>query len=146
MRSTNSRTPSLRSWGFPLQGYKEPSLRMEDSLQCSQLLTIWHIPGFVGKLIKLWRPYALLSLAFERAVAGCWAYATAGGPLHFCRGWPLRLSQWVFTSAICENAEQNKLPWSQGASFLQISDFLKKNGNGIKLKNYLILILLQKKM
>ena len=65
MRSTNSRTPSLRSWDFPLQGYKEPSLRMEDSLQCSQLLTIWHIPGFVGKLIKLWWPCALLSLAFN---------------------------------------------------------------------------------
>ena len=68
MRSTNSRTPSLRCWDFPLQGYKEPSLRMEGSLQCNQLLTIWYVPGFVRKLIKLWWPCALMSLAFERAV------------------------------------------------------------------------------
>ena len=131
MRSTNSRTPSLRSWDFPLQGYKEPSLRMEGSLQCNQLLTIWYTPGFVGKLIKLWWPYALSSLAFERAVAGCWAYATAAGcrqpaaaaalcisaeadlcdsrseffALHFCRGKkPLRESQ--RSASLCDSRSE----------------------------------------
>ena len=72
MRSTNSRTPNSRSWDFPLQGYKEPSLRMEGSLQCNQLLTIWYTPGFVGKLIKLWWPCGLFSLTLKRAVLLPW--------------------------------------------------------------------------
>ena len=69
MRRINSRIPNSRSWDFSWQGYKEPSLRMEGSLQQNQPLTIWYTSGFVAKLIKLWWPWRLKSIAFERTVA-----------------------------------------------------------------------------
>ena len=75
MRRINSRIPNSRSWDFPWQGYKEPSLRMEGSLQWNQPLTIWYISGFVTKLIKLWWPWHLNSITFERTVV--WASVAA---------------------------------------------------------------------
>ena len=48
-RSTNSRTPDLRSSDSPWQSYKRASPRVEGFFQWNEPLKIWNFPGFVRK-------------------------------------------------------------------------------------------------
>ena len=67
-RSTNSRTPDLKSSDSPWQSYKKAPPRVEGSFRWNEPLKIWKFPGFVRKsLLFLW-PCATFSLTLKRTV------------------------------------------------------------------------------